>query len=62
MEAPTHDLLPLVKDDPNVKLVDWNPLGNQYTFRPNHLHKPFDNPKVRQALGTPSTRRISWRR
>ena len=35
---------------PNVKLVDWNPLGNQYTFRPNHLHKPFDNPKVRQAL------------
>ncbi len=27
-----------------------NPLGNQYTFRPNHLHKPFDNPKIRQAL------------
>jgi hypothetical protein len=27
-----------------------NPLGNQYFFRPNHLHKPFDNPKVRQAL------------
>ena len=26
------------------------PLGNQYTFRPNWLHKPFDNPKVRQAL------------
>ena len=27
-----------------------NPLGNQYTLRPNHLQKPFDNPKVRQAL------------
>ena len=39
-----------MKADRNVKLVDWNPLGNQYTFRPNHLHKPFDNPKVRQAL------------
>src|SRR4249920_391083 len=44
IEAPSHDLLPLVKADKNVKLVDWNPLGNQYTFRPNHLHKPFDNP------------------
>ena len=50
LEAPPHDLLPLVKADPNIKLVDWNPLGNQYSFRPNHLQKPFDNPKVRQAL------------
>jgi peptide/nickel transport system substrate-binding protein len=50
IEAPSHDLLPLVKADKNVKLVDWNPLGNQYTFRPNHLHPPFNNPKVRQAL------------
>jgi peptide/nickel transport system substrate-binding protein len=50
IEAAKHDLLPLMKADPNVKLVDYNPLGNQYTFRPNHLHKPFDNPKVRQAL------------
>jgi peptide/nickel transport system substrate-binding protein len=50
IEAPPHDLLPLMKDDKNVKLVDWNPLGNQYTFRPNHLHPPFDNPKIRQAL------------
>ena len=50
IEAPPHDLLPLMKGDKNVKLVDWNPLGNQYTFRPNHLHKPFDNPKIRQAL------------
>jgi peptide/nickel transport system substrate-binding protein len=50
IEAPSHDLLPLLKSDPNIKLVDWNPLGNQYTLRPNHLQKPFDNPKVRQAL------------
>jgi peptide/nickel transport system substrate-binding protein len=50
IEAPPHDLLPLMKADKNVKLVDWNPLGNQFTFRPNHLHKPFDNPKIRQAL------------
>ncbi len=50
IEAPPHDLLPLLKADSNVKLVDFNPLGNQFTFRPNHLHKPFDNPKIRQAL------------
>ncbi|MGL4323579.1 MAG: ABC transporter substrate-binding protein [Beijerinckiaceae bacterium] len=50
IEQPTHDLLPLMKADPNVKLFDWNPLGNQYTFRPNHTTKPFDNPKIRQAL------------
>jgi peptide/nickel transport system substrate-binding protein len=50
LEAPTHDLLPLLKKDANVQLVDWNPLGNQYTFRPNTTQKPFDNPKVREAL------------
>jgi peptide/nickel transport system substrate-binding protein len=50
IEAPSHDLLPLVKGDRNVKLVEWNPLGNQYTFRPNHLLPPFNNAKIRQAL------------
>jgi peptide/nickel transport system substrate-binding protein len=50
VEAPSHDLLPLLTEDPNIHLVDYNPLGNQYTFRLNHLQKPFDNPKVRQAL------------
>src|SRR5262245_47610662 len=50
VETPKHDLLPLLKSDANVKLWDYNPLGNQYTFRPNHLQKPFDNAKVRKAL------------
>ena len=50
IEQPPHDLLPLASGDPNVMLVDANPLGNQFTFRPNWLHKPFDNPKVREAL------------
>jgi peptide/nickel transport system substrate-binding protein len=49
VEAPPHDLLPLVKSDPKIQLVDWNPLGSQYTFRFNVLHKPFDNAKIRQA-------------
>jgi peptide/nickel transport system substrate-binding protein len=50
VEQPAHDLLPLLKADSNVHLIDYNPLGYQYTFRPNSLQKPFDNPKVRQAL------------
>ena len=49
-EQVPHDLLPLLKSNIGVKIDDLNPLGWQYTFRPNHLQKPFDNPKVRQAL------------
>ena len=48
--APPHDLLPLAEGrQATSSCVDWNPLGNQYTFRSNQLHKPFDNPKIRQA-------------
>jgi peptide/nickel transport system substrate-binding protein len=50
IESPSHDLLPVLKKDAGVKLVDYNPLGFQYTFRFNVLHKPFDNAKVRQAV------------
>lgn len=50
IEQPPHELLALIKKDASAKTVPWNPLGNQYTFRFNTLHKPFDNPKVRQAL------------
>jgi peptide/nickel transport system substrate-binding protein len=50
IEQPSHDLLPLLRNDPNIKLVDWNPLGNQFAFRFNTTAKPFDNVKIRQAL------------
>jgi peptide/nickel transport system substrate-binding protein len=50
IEQVPHDLLPLLKSNADVRVEDVNPLGYQYTFRPNHLQKPFDNPKVRQAL------------
>ncbi len=50
LESPPHDLYPVLKQDANVKLVNANPLGNQYTFRFNTLHKPFDSAKVRQAV------------
>ena len=50
IEAPPHDLLPLLAADKNVGLFVWNPPGRQYAFRFNVLHKPFDNAKVRQAV------------
>jgi peptide/nickel transport system substrate-binding protein len=49
IEAPGHDLLPLLSSDKNIKLFNGNPLGNQYVFRFNELFKPFDNPKIRHA-------------
>ncbi len=49
-EQPPHDLIPLLKSDKSIKLFDYNPLGLQYTMRPNHLLPPFNNPKARQAL------------
>jgi peptide/nickel transport system substrate-binding protein len=50
IEAPGHDLLPLLSKDKGIKLVDYNPLGNQYVMRFNQLFKPFDNAKIRHAV------------
>ncbi len=50
IEQPSHDLLGTLKKDPNIAIVEVPQLKAQYVFRPNHLHKPFDNPKIRQAL------------
>jgi peptide/nickel transport system substrate-binding protein len=50
MEDPPHDLLPLLKANSSISLVNYDPLGNQFAFRPNHLHKPFNSAKIREAL------------
>ncbi len=50
IEAPGHDLLPMLSADKNIKLVNYNPTGNQYVFRFNQLFKPFDNAKIRHAV------------
>src|SRR3954462_12462929 len=50
IEQPPHDLLPLLAADKNIALFVWNPPGRQFAFRFNTLSKPFDNPKVRQAV------------
>lgn len=49
MEAPPHDLLPVLEAEQSVQLFDWNTLGNQYMFRFNALHPPFNDPKIRRA-------------
>ena len=50
VEQPAWDLLPLVKADAKLRIFDFNPLGVQYAFRLNWLHKPFDDAKVRAAV------------
>ena len=50
VQQPTYELLSLIEANKGTEVVDLNPLGNQYAFRFNTLHKPFDNPRVRQAV------------
>ena len=50
IEQLQHDLIPLLIADPNIAFLVIAPMGRQYAFRFNVLHKPFDNAKVRQAV------------
>jgi peptide/nickel transport system substrate-binding protein len=50
IDQPVIELLSLLEGDKNVEVVDLNPLGSQLSFRFNTLHKPFDNPRIRQAV------------
>ncbi|MBM3622329.1 MAG: ABC transporter substrate-binding protein [Alphaproteobacteria bacterium] len=50
IEQPSMELLPLLERDAGIVIADYNKLGSQYNLRFNVLHKPFDNPKVRQAV------------
>src|SRR4051812_21304749 len=50
VEIVPPDLLPLLQKDKNVKILVVNKAGRQYELRFNVLHKPFDNPKIREAV------------
>jgi peptide/nickel transport system substrate-binding protein len=50
VEIVPPDLLPLLAKDKNIKVMTTNTAGRQYAMRFNVLHKPFDNPKIRQAV------------
>jgi peptide/nickel transport system substrate-binding protein len=49
LEQLPFDHMATVKADANLQIPKYTTYGNQYMARFNHLHKPFDNPKVRQA-------------
>jgi len=49
MEAPPHDWLAKLKKEKSVTLFNSNTLGNQFTFRFNWTHPPFNNEKIRRA-------------
>ena len=61
LESPSHDLLPVIKSDANVKLVDINPLGNQYTFRLTRCTSLSTTSRCARRWCGPSTRRTSSR-
>jgi peptide/nickel transport system substrate-binding protein len=49
IESPAHELYNSLKANPELQIVEPNPLGFGAILRFNHLQPPFDNPKVRQA-------------
>lgn len=51
-ENPISDLVPLLRRNRNIAVDIADPLGNIGSFRMNHLHAPFNNKKVRQAVMT----------
>jgi peptide/nickel transport system substrate-binding protein len=49
IEAPAHESYPVLRRNGDIQIVETNPLGFGAILRFNHLHPPFDNPKVRRA-------------
>ncbi|MET4022076.1 ABC transporter substrate-binding protein [Bradyrhizobium sp. S3.2.12] len=50
VRRPSIDLLPVLEADLNVELQTLNKTGYDWYLRLNHLQKPFNNVKARQAL------------
>ncbi len=49
MQQPPFDMLALLEKSKDIRIVDLNTLGTHFAFRFNTLHKPFDDPRIRQA-------------
>ncbi|UVK50464.1 ABC transporter substrate-binding protein [Mesorhizobium sp. AR02] len=50
IEYPPADLYSAIESDANLELQILNKSGQDYCLRMNHLQKPFDNVKARQAV------------
>ena len=49
LEQPSFEQYETLKKTSGVKMEDFTPAGFQYIMRFNHLHPPFNQPKIRQA-------------
>jgi peptide/nickel transport system substrate-binding protein len=49
-EVPNLDLVPVLAANPAVTVEKTDPLGSTTMLRFNHLHPPFNNVKMRQAV------------
>lgn len=49
-ERPLTDLQPLLASNPEIRREATDTSGRMAIMRLNHLHPPFNNPKVRQAV------------
>ena len=49
LEQPSFQVFEQLSADKGVEMVYQNPLGLQYMVRFNHLHPPFNDPKIRRA-------------
>lgn len=48
-EDPPADLLPILRANPDIEVANLNLLGYQTIARPNSLHPPFDDVRIRRA-------------
>jgi len=49
LEQPAFEQYATLRSNPDLTLVDAQPAGNQFIFRFNFLHAPFNNEKIRRA-------------
>ncbi len=49
-DQPIHDLLPRLRRDRNIVVEPRDRTGTHAMLRFNHLHPPFNNPAIRQAI------------
>ena len=49
-ENPTADLIPMLKQDPDIRTMIQNPAGNCAVMRLNNLQPPFNNEAIRRAV------------
>jgi peptide/nickel transport system substrate-binding protein len=61
LDSSSIDLIPTVANDPDIVIRELWPIEGQTVLRFNWLWPPFNNLKARQAVGTPSTKRMKWR-